>query len=154
MCTFASLCKHFFPVQIDIFFSVFCQGEFRKQPNFHILLILTGKNASKLLEWCIFRVWGMPNPMLTGFPVSAIGGSWKITISGKNFTFGWFWQGKMYQNGLNGVYLGFEACQMQCHRFWVSVISGSWKITISGKISHLVDFDWEKCIEIAWVVHI
>ena len=45
------------------FFSVFCQGEFRKQPNSHILLILTGKNASKLLEWCIFRVQGMSNPM-------------------------------------------------------------------------------------------
>ena len=31
--------------------------------KFHILLILTGKNAPKLLEWCIFRVQGMPNPM-------------------------------------------------------------------------------------------
>ena len=32
--------------------------------KFHILLILTGKNALKLLEWCILRVWGMPNPMV------------------------------------------------------------------------------------------
>ena len=45
-------------------FSVFCQGEFRKQPKFHILLILTGKNASKWLEWHVFRVQGMLNPML------------------------------------------------------------------------------------------
>ena len=45
------------------FFSVFCQGEFRKQPKCHILLILTGKNASKWLEWHIFRLQGMPNPM-------------------------------------------------------------------------------------------
>ena len=37
-----------------MFFSVFCQREFRKQPKFHILLILTGKNASKLLEWCTY----------------------------------------------------------------------------------------------------
>ena len=55
MCRFASLCKHFFPVQID-FFSVFCQGEFRKQPKFYMLLILTGKNTSKWHEWCVFRV--------------------------------------------------------------------------------------------------
>ena len=47
-----------------MFFSVFCQGELRKQPKSHILLILTGKNALKWLEWCIYRVWGMPNPML------------------------------------------------------------------------------------------
>ena len=62
MCRFATLCEHFFPVQIDVF-SVFCQKEFRKQPKFHILFILTGKIASKWLEWHIFRVQGMPNPM-------------------------------------------------------------------------------------------
>ena len=31
--------------------------------KFHILLILTGKNSSKLLEWHIFKVRGIPNPM-------------------------------------------------------------------------------------------
>ena len=51
-----SLCKL-------VFFSVFCQRQLRKQPKFHILFILTGKNASQFLEWCIFRVQGMPNPM-------------------------------------------------------------------------------------------
>ena len=51
-----SLCKLMF------FFS-FCQREFRKQPKFHILLILTWKNALKWLEWPVFRVRGMPNPM-------------------------------------------------------------------------------------------
>ena len=30
----------------------------------YILLILTGKNASKWLEWFIFRAWAMPNPMV------------------------------------------------------------------------------------------
>ena len=32
---------------------------------------------------------------------------------------------KSTQNGLSGTYLGFEACQIQWHRFWVSTISGS-----------------------------
>ena len=112
MCRFASLCKHFFPVKIDVFqffvrgssgnsqiftFCWFWLGTMHwnglsgaylrleasqiqyhrfwvsvisgssKNHNFrlhcYILLILTGKNALKLLEWCIFRVWGMPNPM-------------------------------------------------------------------------------------------
>ena len=30
------------------------------------------------------------------------------------FTFCWFWLGKMHQNGFSGVYLGFEACRIQC----------------------------------------
>ena len=45
------------------FFFIFCQGEFSKQPKFHILFILTGKNALKWLEWHIFRVWGVQNLM-------------------------------------------------------------------------------------------
>ena len=44
-----------------------CNKQFLKNQNvrqkFHMLLILTTKNALKLLEWCIFRVQGMPNPM-------------------------------------------------------------------------------------------
>ena len=62
---YVHICKPFqtfFPVQIDIFF-IFCQGEFRKQPKFYILLILTRTNASKWLEWHTFRVQGIPNPM-------------------------------------------------------------------------------------------
>ena len=149
--------------------------------KFHILLILTGKNASKWPEWYIFRVWGVPNPMalvsslynkqflrnqnfrqkfhilliLTGknaskwlewyifrfeacriqwhrFQDSTISSSWKIKISGKNFTFCWFWLGKMHQNGLSGAYSGFETCQIQWHLFQVSMISGSWKIKMLG----------------------
>ena len=45
------------------FFQLFCQGELKKQPKIYILLISTGKHASKWLDWCIFRVQGMPNPM-------------------------------------------------------------------------------------------
>ena len=52
------------PLCKSMFFVIFCQGELRKQPKFHILLILNGKNALKWLEWDVFRVWGMPNPML------------------------------------------------------------------------------------------
>ena len=52
-----------------MFFAVFGQGEFWKTAKFHILLILTGQNASKWLEWCIFRVQGILNPMpqVSGF---------------------------------------------------------------------------------------
>ena len=110
-----SLCKL-------IFFSVFCQGEFRKQPKFHILLILTGNNALKLLEWCICRVWGMPNPILQVLQVSVISGSVKkLQYQAKNFTFCWFWLGKCIEMAWVGAYVGFEACQIQCYRFWVSV---------------------------------
>ena len=44
-----------------------CNKWFLKNHNFrqkfHILLILTRKNALKLLEWCVFRVQDMPNQM-------------------------------------------------------------------------------------------
>ena len=48
---------------LKLTFFHFLSGELGKQKKFHILFILTGKNASKWLEWCIFRVWGMLNPM-------------------------------------------------------------------------------------------
>ena len=42
-------------------FQVLYNKQFLQNQNFrqkfHILLILTGKNASEWLEWCIFRVW-------------------------------------------------------------------------------------------------
>ena len=50
------------PVKIDVFL-FFWQGELSKQPKIYILLILTGKNALKWLEWCVYRIWGMPDPM-------------------------------------------------------------------------------------------
>ena len=61
MCRYSSLFK-LFPCSNWCFF-IFCQEELRKQPKFHILLILSGKSASKLLEWHVYRVWCMPNPM-------------------------------------------------------------------------------------------
>ena len=74
-------------------FSVFCQGEFRKQPKFHILLFWLGKMH-----------WNGLSDMYLGFKacwfqccrfqVSAISSSWKITISGNNFTFCGFLTGK------------------------------------------------------------
>ena len=64
------------------------------------------------IQWCMFQV-------------STISSFWKkIKISGKDFTFCWFWLGEMHQNGLSGVYLGFKAW----HSFQISTISGSWKI--------------------------
>ena len=41
--------------------------------------------------------------------VPTISGSWKITISGINFTFCWFWLGTMHWNCLSGAYLRLEA---------------------------------------------
>ena len=39
---------------------------------------------------------------------------------------------KCIKNGLGDVYLGFDVCQIQWHRFQVSTISSSWKIKILG----------------------
>ena len=54
------------------------------------------------------------------------------------------------------TYLRFEAC-CQIHCALVSSLYNKWftdKSQFQAKISHFVDFDWEKCIEMAWVVHI
>ena len=72
MCRFSSLFVHFFPVQID-FFYFFCQGNQANSQKFHILLILTGKNALKWLKWYVFRVWGVSNQMVQ---VSSLYNKW------------------------------------------------------------------------------
>ena len=132
MCRFSGLFKHLFYVQIDIFFSFFVKGSSVNNQKVHILLILTGKNATKWLQWCIlgFKVCQF---QWHRFLVSTISGSWKITNSGKNFTFCWFWLEKMHQNDLSGTYLGCDVCQIQWCRCLVSIISGSWKIKNSGR---------------------
>ena len=61
---FASLFKHFFPVQIDVFILCFIRVSYANSQKFHILLILTWKNALKWLERHIVRVQGMLNPMV------------------------------------------------------------------------------------------
>ena len=57
--------------------SSLCNQQFLKNHNFRqkfqILLILTGKNASKLLEWCVFRVQGMQNAIAI---VASLYGKW------------------------------------------------------------------------------
>ena len=61
----------------------------------------------------------------------------------------------MHWNGLSSTHVGFEdmpnpmaqvlsLCNKQFQK----------KSQFQAKISHFVDFDWEQCIEIAWVVHI
>ena len=103
--------------------------------KFHILLILTDivhcDRHTRNLSVQIFK------PFEILFPCSnwcffhfVFGG---VQETGINFTFCWFWQGKMHWNGLSGMYVGFEVCQIQWHRFWVSMISGSWRIKKSGK---------------------
>ena len=61
MCRLSSLFKHFFPVQIDISFFIFCQGKFSKQANISHFVDFDWEKASKWLEWSISRVQGMLN---------------------------------------------------------------------------------------------
>ena len=62
----------------------------------HILLILTGKNASKLFEWHIFRVQGMPNPM------ALLASLYNMRFM-KNHNFWWHITGNGVQNHENGM---------------------------------------------------
>ena len=55
------------------FFHFFFWWSEANSQKFHILLILTGKNALKWLEWCVFRVWDVPNPMVQ---VSSLYNKW------------------------------------------------------------------------------
>ena len=87
-----SLCKL-------MFFSVFCQGKLRKQPKFHILLILTGKNTLKLLECHIFRVQGMPNLMAL---VASLYDKWFM----KNHNF----RRHIAENGVQNHEMGWDIC--------------------------------------------
>ena len=93
------------------FFHFLVLGSEANSQKFHILLILTGKNALKWLDWCMCLGFEVCQIQWHGFRVSMISASWKIKISGKNVALCWFWLAKMHQIGLSGVYLGFEECQ-------------------------------------------
>ena len=56
-----------------------------------------------------------------------------VMHTAKNFTFCWFWLGKMHQNGFSGAYIGFEVWWILWYWFEVSTIRGSCKIKMSGK---------------------
>ena len=178
---------------------------FLKNQNFrqkcHTLLILTGKNASNWLEWCVFRVWGMPNPMVQ---VSSLynkeflkNPNFRIQVAYNGVNIHQNRMGPMQQSSL-GLILPLHhvsepyastflskikkshhnlksTCQTKfahsacipktymcrfsslfVHFFPVQIdifsffSLGEW--SKQPKISHFVDFDWEKCIEMAWVV--
>ena len=68
--------------------------------------------------------------------------------------FCWLLLRKMHPNGMSGMYLGFEMCQIQWQRFQISMISGPLKINTSGKNFTFCWFWLGKCIKMAWVVHI
>ena len=96
--------------------------------NFTFCWFNTGKNALKWLECCMFRVWGMLNPMAW---VLILCDEWcieKSQFQAKISHFVRFWLGKKHQNGLSGTYLKFESVtNNQWHRFQRShTISGSW----------------------------
>ena len=61
-------------------FFIFCQGSSVNSQKLHIFLNLTGKNALKWLELCVFRVWGF-QIQCHRFQVSTISSSWKFKIS-------------------------------------------------------------------------
>ena len=42
---------------------MFCQGELSKQPKISHFVDFEWENALKWLEWCVFRVGDVPNPM-------------------------------------------------------------------------------------------
>ena len=60
---FQAFSNTFSMFKLTFFFSFFVKGSSVNNQKVHILLILTGKNASKWLQWCIFRVQGVPIPM-------------------------------------------------------------------------------------------
>ena len=62
MCRLSSLSKHLSLHKLT-FFHFFVGGVKWPSQKFHILLILTGKNTSKWLEWHVFRIWDVPNLM-------------------------------------------------------------------------------------------
>ena len=102
ICQFSSLFKHFSLFKL-MSFSFFCQGEFIKLSKISNLLILTGKMHQNGLSGAHigFKVCQI---QWHRFQVSTLSGFWEIKNSGKNFTFCWFWLGKMYQNGLSSAY--------------------------------------------------
>ena len=53
----------FFPFE-NWHFIFFVRGSYAHSHKIDILLLLTGKNALKWLQWCIYRVWGVLNPMV------------------------------------------------------------------------------------------
>ena len=84
-----------------------------------ILLSWGVKQTAKTFTFCWFWLWKMhwnglsgvifrslrhAKSSVAGFKSHMISGCWKTTISGKNFTFCWFWLGKMHRNGLRGAY--------------------------------------------------
>ena len=119
------------------FFSVFCQGEFRKQPKFHICWF-----------WLEKMDWNGLSSTYVGFEacqiqchrfhVSVISGSSKNHNIRQKYHIFLILTGKMDWSSLSGAYLGFEVCQIQWHLLQVPTISGSWKITISDKKFHIL----------------
>ena len=121
---FQAFSNNFSLFKLMFFFSSFVMGSSANSQNFHILLISNGKNALKWLEWHIFRISSVPNLMAQ---VSSLYDKWFLKNDNfrQKFHFLWILTGKMHQNGLSGMYLGFNACQIQWCKSQVSLICGS-----------------------------
>ena len=46
------------------FFFYFCHGQLGKQPKISHFVDFDWEKKLKFLEWHVYRVWGMPNPMV------------------------------------------------------------------------------------------
>ena len=115
-----------------VFFSFFVRGNSVNRQKFHILLILTGKNASEWLEWCMFWVWGMLIPVAQ---VSSLYNKCflKHQTFRQKFHILLILTGKNASKWLEWHVFRVWACWIQWHLFQVSMISSSWNIKISGK---------------------
>ena len=82
---------------------ILCDKWFLKNHNFrqkfHILLILTGKNALRLLQWRVFRVQAMPNP--TALVASLYD---KRLMKSHNF------RRHIVENGIQTMKIGWDIC--------------------------------------------
>ena len=109
-----------------------CKNQNFRQ-KFHILLILTGKNASKWLEGHIFRVWDLPNPVALVSNLCNKQFLWNQNLD-KNLTFCWILTAKNASKWIEWyLFRVCKACRIQWHRFQDSTISSCWKIKISAK---------------------
>ena len=114
VCRFSSLWLEWYiffkAVQNDRFLH-FLSGflKLSKQPKISHFVDFDWENALKWLEWCIFRVQGMPNPMAQ---VSSLYDKWFLKNQNfrQKFHILLILTGKMHWNGLSGAYLGFKAC--------------------------------------------
>ena len=112
------------------FFFIFGHGQLGKQPKISHFVDFDWENKSKLLEWHVYRVWGMPNPTVLVWEIlSSSIWSKHLCVFLRNkygFQIGnaikkyklCFDQEEMLKTAWYSMYLIFWTCWFQWHRFW------------------------------------